>query len=91
MSLATILYTNRTLMMQNFTPIQLVAYLYGDNTTAQAEKTEAALAADPILATELDELSMAQSNLPKIAFTPPKDTLRRILWYSEESRACALC
>lgn len=84
-------YTNRTLMMQNFTPLHLVAYLYGENTTAQAKKTEAAIAADPLLATELDELSMAQSNLPKIAFNAPKKALQRILWYSEESRACALC
>lgn len=77
--------------MKNFTPIQLVAYIYGDNTNAQAEKTEAALAADPILATELDELSMAQSNLPKIRFGAPASTLRRILGYSQESNRCVLC
>lgn len=78
-------------MMQNFTPLQLVAYIYGDNTTAQAEKTEAALAADPILATDLDELSVAKSRLPRIKFSAPKSTLRRIIGYSQESHHCALC
>lgn len=78
-------------MMQNFTPLHLVAYIYGDNSTAQAEKTEAALAADPILAADLDELSVAQSRLPKIKFSAPKSTLRRIIGYSQESQRCVLC
>lgn len=78
-------------MMQNFTPIQLVQYLYGESNKAQAKKTEAAIAADPLLAQELDELSMAQSNLPKVRFNAPADTLRRIIGYSEESNRCVLC
>lgn len=78
-------------MMQNFTQIQLVQYLYGESPKSQADKVETAIAADPLVAQEFDELNMAQSNLPKVKFNAPSDTLRRILGYSEESNRCVLC
>lgn len=78
-------------MMQNSTQTNLVAYLYGDATPARAEETEAALAADPLLAEELDELSMAKSNVPRVLFSAPPAVLGRIIGYSAEQQPCVLC
>ncbi len=77
-------------MTKNFTPFDFVAYLYGEGTPNQTKATEAALAADPVLADELEAMTMAQAAIPRVKFNAPKRVLRRILGYSEETH-CALC
>jgi len=78
-------------MTKNFTPIDLIAYLYGESTPAQTSATESALAADPVLADELDDMVVAQSALPRVKFNAPKRVLRSILGHSEESHQCLCC
>jgi len=78
-------------MTQNFTPFDLIAYVYGEITPLQVEATEAALAADPILSHEMDELIVAKESLPRIKFNAPKRVLNSILGYSQESHHLVLC
>jgi len=78
-------------MTQNFTQFDLIAYIYGEITPQQVEATEAALAADPILTHEMDELMVAKESLPKVKFNAPKRVLNRILGDSQESHHLVLC
>lgn len=77
-------------MTRNFTPSDLIAYVYAEASPAQSAATEAALAADPVLREEHDELTMAKEALPRVKFNAPKKLLDRVLGYSEKSH-CALC
>ena len=69
-------------MTQTFTLNDLVAYAYGDTTRAQAQATEAALAADPVLVTELAELVESQARLPKVRFNARRRLLDAIRKYA---------
>jgi len=66
-------------MKQNFTQIDLISYIYGEAKHEEAARTEEALAADPVLGDELEELIIAQAALPRIRFNAPKRLLRSIL------------
>ena len=68
--------------MQTFTLNDLVAYTYGDTSPAQREATEAALAGDPVLRTELAELVRAQAALPAVRFQPRRRLLEVIRRYA---------
>ncbi len=55
-------------MHKTFTQNDMIAYLYGESTPDQTKTTEAALAADPVLRSELAELTQAQASLPRVRF-----------------------
>ncbi|WP_157974339.1 hypothetical protein [Lewinella sp. IMCC34183] len=78
-------------MKQSFTQEDLVAYVYGEATGEQVRATEAALAADPALVTELTRLVEAQANLPKVRFSPRRRIIEKILNYARTEPAPQLC
>ncbi|MEM8586300.1 MAG: hypothetical protein AAGF87_18640 [Bacteroidota bacterium] len=76
-------------MKQNFTQIDLISYIYGEAKPEEADRTEDALAADPVLGDELEELTLAQAALPRIRFNASKRLLRSLLDYSSRMQpAC---
>ncbi|THH39737.1 anti-sigma factor [Neolewinella litorea] len=78
-------------MKQQFTQEDLVAYVYGEADRDQIRATEAALAADPALVTELTRLVEAQASLPKVRFSPRKRIVNAILRYARNEPAPQLC
>ncbi len=78
-------------MKQRFTQEDLVAYVYGEASKEQIAATEAALAADPALITELSRLVEAQASLPRVRFSPRKSIVKAILRYARGEPAPQLC
>ena len=78
-------------MKQAFTKNDLVAYAYGEADEKQIEATEAALAADPALITELVRMVEAQATLPRIKFSPPRRIVKAILRYARGEPTAQLC
>ncbi|NJC26349.1 hypothetical protein [Neolewinella antarctica] len=69
-------------MQQSSTHLDLVTYLYGESTTAQAQATEKSLAGDPVLRHEFTDLVQAQASLPKVRFSARKRLLQVIRKYA---------
>lgn len=69
-------------MTQNFTQLDLISYLYGEANPEQIRRTEDALAGDPVLGDDLEELTIAQAALPRVRFNAPRRLLRSLLDYS---------
>ncbi|MCP9236405.1 hypothetical protein [Lewinella sp. JB7] len=78
-------------MKQTFTQADLVAYVYGEADKDQIEATEAAIAADPALVTELVRMVEAQASLPRIKFSPRRRIVDAILRYARGEPAPQLC
>ena len=78
-------------MKQFFTHEDLVAYVYGEATKDQITATEAAIAADPALITELVRLVEAQAALPKVKFSPRRRIVDAILRYARGEPTPQLC
>ncbi|CAH0999279.1 hypothetical protein LEM8419_00577 [Neolewinella maritima] len=78
-------------MKQSFTHNDLVAYVYGEADAGQIDATEAALAADPALITELARMVEAQAALPRIKFSPPRRIVDAILRYARGEPTPQLC
>jgi anti-sigma factor RsiW len=78
-------------MEQSFTQEDLVAYVYGEADKEQIEATEAALAADPALITELVRLVEAQASLPRIRFRPRRRIVDAIIEYARGGPRPQLC
>lgn len=72
-------------MKQNFTPEDLMAYLYDETSLAQRLATQDALRRDPVLAQELEQLRRSKRRFPKVKFTAPKRSLQSILNYSRST------
>lgn len=70
----------------NFTPNNIVAYLYGETNLSDALSIEHAMDADPLLAAEYKELACAKKEFPKVMFNTPPRTIQAILRYSEKTR-----
>jgi anti-sigma factor RsiW len=78
-------------MKQSFTQEDLVAYVYGEADKEQIEATEAALAADPALISELVRLVEAQAALPRMQFRPRRGIINTILRYARGEPRPQLC
>lgn len=72
-------------MKQNFTPEDLMAYLYAETSIAQRLTIQDALRRDPVLSLELEQLRMSKRQFPKVKFTAPKRSLQSILNYSRST------
>jgi hypothetical protein len=72
-------------MKQNFTPEDLVAYLYTEISIAQRLTIQDALRRDPVLSLELEQLRMSKRQFPKVKFTAPKRSLQSIMNYSRST------
>ncbi|MEM8526279.1 MAG: hypothetical protein AAGG68_16680 [Bacteroidota bacterium] len=70
-------------MQKDFTLEDLVSLLYGEVSTSERLAMYEALEAQPALLAEFEQLSQAKQRLPKVAFSPSKDTIKEILAYGE--------
>lgn len=77
--------------MQNFTPYDLVAYLYGEAAPSQIRKSENAIAGDPLVAHEFMDLTVAKSSIPRVKFNASKRVIKQILGHSANSHHCVVC
>jgi hypothetical protein len=74
-------------MKQSFTSNHLVRYLYKEVTVSERLGLEEALTRDFGLFEEYSELKAAYQALPKVTFSPSKQSLQRVLEYSSERAA----
>ena len=72
-------------MKQNFTPEDLMAYLYAETSLSSRLAIQDALRRDPVLAQELEQLRMSTRQFPKVKFTAPKLSTQRIMDYSRST------
>lgn len=77
--------------MQNFTPCDLVAYIYGEAAPSQIRNSEKAISGDPVIARDFTELTIAKESLPRVKFNASRRVLNRILGHSESSTHCLTC
>ncbi len=73
--------------MHNFTPEDLLLYLYNETSPAQTASIKAALETDWSLREKMDELTAAQKQLTAIKLSPSYSTIGNILNYAEKSVA----
>ena len=72
--------------MHNFTPVDLLQYLYKETSTEKTAAIEAALSSDWDLREKLDVLSAAQQKLNEISLVSPrKKAIDNIINYAEKS------
>ncbi|WP_425422425.1 hypothetical protein [Phaeodactylibacter xiamenensis] len=74
-------------MKQSFTSNHLVRYLYNEVTVSERLGLEEALTRDFGLFEGYSELKAAYRALPKVTFSPSKQSLQRVLEYSSERAA----
>ncbi len=71
--------------MHNFTPEDLLLYLYNETSPAQTAAIKAALENDWSLREKFEELTTAQKQLSVIKVSPSRKTVDNILNYAEKA------
>jgi hypothetical protein len=71
--------------MHNFTPEDLLLYLYKETSPAQTAVIKAALETDWSLREQFEELTTAKQQLGNIKLSPSYSTIGNILNYAEKS------
>lgn len=71
--------------MHNFTPEDLLQYLYKETSTEKTALIKAALETDWNLREQLDVIKSAQSRLETLKLSPSQKTIENILAYAEKS------
>jgi hypothetical protein len=71
--------------MHNFTPEDLLLYLYNETSPAQTVAIKAALETDWSLREKFEELTAAQKELSNIRLSPGRKTVDNILNYAEKA------
>lgn len=71
--------------MQNFTPEDLLLYLYQETSPAQTAAIKAALENDWSLREKFEVITSAQSNLNALKMSPSQQTIDNILNYAEKA------
>jgi hypothetical protein len=71
--------------MHNFTPEDLLQYLYKETSPAQSVAITAALDSDWSLREQFEELTTAQNELQTLRFSPSRQTIDNILRYAEKA------
>jgi hypothetical protein len=71
--------------MHNFTPEDLLLYLYKETSPAQTAAISAALETDWSLREKFEELTLAQKELSAIRLSPGRKTVDNILNYAEKA------
>ena len=72
-------------MKQNFTPEDLVSYLYAEISLADRLAVKDALRRDPVLARELERLRSGKLQFPKVKFNASERSRQSILNYSRST------
>jgi hypothetical protein len=71
--------------MHNFTPEDLLQYLYNETSTQKAEAIKQALETDWTLREKLEVITAAQQRLEKLTLSPRPQVIDKILSYAEKS------
>jgi hypothetical protein len=71
--------------MHNFTPEDLLLYLYKETSKEKTEQIKTALETDWNLREQFDLLTVAQSKLEAVVLAPGQKTIDNILAYAEKS------
>lgn len=71
--------------MHNFTPEDLLLYLYNETSTSQTAAIKAALETDWSLREKFEELTLGQKELSLIKLSPARKTVDNILNYAEKA------
>ena len=73
--------------MHNFTPEDLLLYLYNETSPAQTADIKAALETDWSLREKFEALTSAQKKLGSLKMSPSQQTVDNILNYAEKAIA----
>lgn len=73
--------------MHNFTPEDLILYLYKETSPAQTAQIKAALESDWTLREKFDVINSAHSRLEALKMSPSQQTIDNILIYAEKAVA----
>ena len=73
--------------MHNFTPEDLIQYLYNETSPAQTAQIKAALETDWSLREKFEVITSAQSRLEALKMSPSQQTIDNILSYAEKAVA----
>ncbi len=73
--------------MHNFTPEDLLLYLYNETSTEQTAQIKAALESDWSLREKFEVITSAQKRLEALKMSPSKQTIDNILDYAEKAVA----
>jgi hypothetical protein len=73
--------------MHNFTPEDLLLYLYNETSPAQTAEIKAALETDWSLREKFEVITSAQSKLEALKMSPSQQTIDNILNYAEKAVA----
>ncbi|MBK7308181.1 MAG: hypothetical protein IPI88_14935 [Chitinophagaceae bacterium] len=73
--------------MHNFTPEDLLRYLYNETSPAQTAQIKAALETDWSLREKFEVITSAQSRLEALKMSPSQQTIDNILSYAEKAVA----
>jgi hypothetical protein len=73
--------------MHNFTPEDLLQYLYNETSPAQTAAIKAALETDWSLREKFEVITSAQSRLETLKMSPSQQTIDNILSYAEKAVA----
>ena len=71
--------------MHNFTPEDLLQYLYNETSPAQTAEIKAALETDWSLREKFEVITSAQQRLEALKMSPSQQTIDNILNYAERS------
>ncbi len=72
--------------MNNFTPEDMIRYLYNEMTAAEAQTLTRALEADWSLKEKFEVLKLAMSSLDTLHFSPRPKAIDAILEYAEATK-----
>ena len=73
--------------MHNFTPEDLLQYLYNETSPAQTAEIKAALETDWSLREKFEVITSAQKRLETLKMSPSQQTIDNILNYAEKAIA----
>jgi hypothetical protein len=73
--------------MHNFTPEDLLQYLYNETSPAQTAQIKAALETDWTLREKFEVINSAHSRLEALKMSPSQKTIDNILSYAEKAVA----
>lgn len=73
--------------MHNFTPEDLLQYLYNETSTTQTAQIKAALETDWSLREKFEVITSAQKRLEALKMSPSQQTIDNILNYAEKAVA----
>jgi len=78
-------------MTKNFTPNQLIQFLYRETSASETLAISEGLQKDVALREEFEGLNSAYQQLPKVTFRPAGKSIQNILRYSEMTAQESCC